>query len=124
MTGRAERVSKKDLPGLVPVGGLAVSPAPDPLVAKQAAEVDLLSGGRLRLAVGVGWNFAEYESLSADFESRNRRLEEQIVVPLPTLEPFSRPSDHGWRPRLAWAGGAPRSRHLASRTVKPSLPAG
>jgi probable F420-dependent oxidoreductase len=51
-----------------------------PLVAKQAAEVDLLSGGRLRLAVGVGWNFAEYESLNADFESRNRRLEEQIVV--------------------------------------------
>ena len=51
-----------------------------PLVAKQAAEVDLLSGGRLRLAVGVGWNFAEYGSLNADFESRNRRLEEQIVV--------------------------------------------
>ncbi len=51
-----------------------------PLVAKQAAEVDLLSGGRLRLAVGVGWNFAEYASLNADFETRNRRLEEQIVV--------------------------------------------
>jgi probable F420-dependent oxidoreductase len=51
-----------------------------PLVAKQAAEVDLLSGGRLRLAVGVGWNFVEYASLNADFETRNRRLEEQIVV--------------------------------------------
>jgi probable F420-dependent oxidoreductase len=51
-----------------------------PLVAKQAAEVDLLSGGRLRLAVGVGWNFVEYASLGADFESRNRRLEEQIYV--------------------------------------------
>ena len=50
------------------------------LVAKQAAEVDLLSGGRLRLAVGVGWNFAEYTSLNADFETRNRRLEEQVVV--------------------------------------------
>jgi probable F420-dependent oxidoreductase len=49
-------------------------------VAKQAAEVDLLSGGRLRLAVGVGWNFAEYESLGAEFASRNARLEEQITV--------------------------------------------
>jgi probable F420-dependent oxidoreductase len=50
------------------------------LVAKQAAEVDMLSGGRLRLAVGVGWNFAEYESLGADFHTRGRRLEEQILV--------------------------------------------
>jgi alkanesulfonate monooxygenase SsuD/methylene tetrahydromethanopterin reductase-like flavin-dependent oxidoreductase (luciferase family) len=51
-----------------------------PLVAKQAAEVDLPSSGRLRLAVGVGWNVAEYASLNADFETRNRRPEEQIAV--------------------------------------------
>src|SRR5262249_52693595 len=51
-----------------------------PLVAKQVAEIDLLSWWRWRLAVAVGWNFAEYESLNADFETRNRRLEEQIVV--------------------------------------------
>jgi len=59
---------------------LVLPQRPAPLVAKQAAEVDLLSGGRLRLAVGVGWNFAEYESLNADFGTRNQRLEEQIVV--------------------------------------------
>ena len=44
---------------------LVLPQRPAPLVAEQAAEVDLLSGGRLRLAVGVGWNFAEYESLNA-----------------------------------------------------------
>ena len=50
------------------------------LVAKQAAEVDVLSGGRLRLGVGVGWNHVEYEALNEDFHTRGRRMGEQVRV--------------------------------------------
>ena len=48
------------------------------LVAKQAAEVDALSGGRFRLGVGIGWNAVEYEALGTDFHNRGRRIEEQV----------------------------------------------
>src|SRR5665213_711289 len=50
------------------------------LVAKQAAEVDILTGGHFRLGVGLGWNSVEYEALGKDFHTRGRRLSEQVQL--------------------------------------------
>jgi len=50
------------------------------LVAKQVAEVDILSNGRMRLGVGTGWNFVEYDSLNEDYATRGKRQVEQIDV--------------------------------------------
>src|SRR4051812_8783386 len=50
------------------------------LVAKQAAEVDLLTEGRFRLGIGVGWNHVEYEALGQSFAERGRRMTEQVEL--------------------------------------------
>jgi probable F420-dependent oxidoreductase len=61
--------------------GVLISPQRQTgLIAKQAAEVDLLSGGRLRLGVGVGWNPVEYAALGTDWNTRGAREAEQITV--------------------------------------------
>jgi len=61
------------------VTGIVILPQRQPvLVAKQAAEVDLLSGGRFRLGVGIGWNAVEYEALGKDFSNRGQRIAEQV----------------------------------------------
>ena len=88
------------------------------LVAKQAAEIDLLSGGRLILGVGNGWNHVEYEALGEDFHTRGRRLDEQVRLmrrfwtqPLVTFEErFHQVRDAGIHPRPErpipiWMGG-------------------
>jgi probable F420-dependent oxidoreductase len=68
-------------PSLELVAGVLVLPQRQTaLVAKQAAEVDLLTGGRLRLGVGLGWNYVEFEALGEEFRNRGRRAEEQIEV--------------------------------------------
>ncbi len=50
------------------------------LLAKQVAEIDILSGGRMRLGIGIGWNDLEYAALNQDFKTRGARSEEQIIL--------------------------------------------
>jgi probable F420-dependent oxidoreductase len=61
------------------VTGITILPQrPTVLVAKQAAEVDLLTRGGFRLGIGIGWNPVEYEALGQEFTTRGRRIEEQV----------------------------------------------
>jgi probable F420-dependent oxidoreductase len=69
------------VPGLELVCGVLVLPQRQTaLAAKQAAEIDILTGGRFRLGVGLGWNYVEFEALGENFRDRGRRSEEQIEV--------------------------------------------
>jgi probable F420-dependent oxidoreductase len=63
------------------VTGIIIAPQRQTaLLAKQAAEVDVLTEGRFRLGLGIGWNRVEYESLGQDFHTRGKRLDEQIEL--------------------------------------------
>jgi len=76
------------------------------LVAKQAAEVDLLSDGRLRLGIGLGWNAVEYEALGKTFSDRGKRIEEQVeLLRLLWTEPSV--TFHGIYEHVTGAGLAP-----------------
>jgi probable F420-dependent oxidoreductase len=88
------------------------------LVAQQSADVDLLSRERLRLGVGIGWNYVEFEALGQDFRTRAKRLEEQIgllrqlwTTPIVTFQGrFDRIDRAGINPRPRrqipiWIGG-------------------
>ena len=73
LAGITERIS-------FATGILILPQRPTALVARQAADVDLLSGGRFRLGVGIGWNYVEYGALGQDFHTRGARQEEQIEL--------------------------------------------
>ena len=105
---------------LVLMPGILVLPARQTaLVAKQASTIDVLSRGRLRLGIGVGWNFVEFGALGMEFKNRGQRSDEQVALmlelwtkPLVTFEgQFHRVIDVGikplplQRPIPLWFGG-------------------
>ena len=97
------------------------------LVAKQAAEVDLLAEGRFRLGVGLGWNRVEYEALGQDFSTRGRRLEEQVRLLRRLMDRavghLRRPVRRDTRGRAGPAAGATADPGLVRRPVRAGLPA-
>jgi probable F420-dependent oxidoreductase len=76
------------------------------LAAKQAAEVDLLTGGNFRFGIGLGWNAVEYEALGTDFTTRGRRLDEQVALMRRLWTERSVTFDGTWD-RVTGAGLAP-----------------
>jgi probable F420-dependent oxidoreductase len=89
------------------VSGIVILPQRQTvLVAKQAAEVDLLSGGRFRLGVGIGWNAVEYEALGTTFNDRGRRLGAQIELLRRLWTERTVTADDGYD-RITGAGLAP-----------------
>jgi probable F420-dependent oxidoreductase len=76
------------------------------LVAKHAAEVDLLTTGHFRLGVGIGWNAVEYEALGKDFSNRGARLEEQVAL-MRRLWTEASVTHEGVHERVTGAGLAP-----------------
>jgi probable F420-dependent oxidoreductase len=100
------------LAGLAPDLGLTTGVLVSPqrqtaVVAKQAAEVDILCGGRLRLGLGLGWNPIEFEALGGDFQTRGRRAEEQIGL-LRALWTQKTVDHDGEFDRIVGVGIAPR----------------
>ena len=118
------------------------------LVAKQASQLHVLTDGRLRLGVGIGWNAVEYEGLNQNFRNRGRRIEEQIALmralwsePVISFEAAgttsSRPASTRSRPvvpsRSGWAAWRSRcwsvragwptagSRNIATRPTSPRV---
>jgi probable F420-dependent oxidoreductase len=87
-------------------GVLILPQRPVALVAKQAAEVDVLSNGRVRLGVGIGWNPVEYEALGVKWADRGRIFEDQLTIlrdlwtkPLVTVKtPYHAITDAGLNP--------------------------
>ncbi|HWG15831.1 MAG TPA: LLM class F420-dependent oxidoreductase [Streptosporangiaceae bacterium] len=89
------------------VTGIIIAPQRQTaLLAKQAAEVDLLSGGRFRLGLGIGWNRVEYDALGQDFRTRGRRLDEQLGL-LRQLWTEESVTFHGTFDHIKGAGLAP-----------------
>lgn len=73
LTGQTQRIT-------LATGVLALPQRQTALVAKQAAEIDILSGGRTQIGVGIGYNFIEFTTMGANFKDRARRFEEQVTV--------------------------------------------